>query len=103
MKMKKINFLIIAVGVIIILLLSGLWVAYYYYSVKEPPVLINNYCDNESRLGDFCVELYKPVCGWSDPEKIQCIKYPCAQTYSNSCFACHNLDVSYWTDGECPK
>ncbi|MBS3080894.1 hypothetical protein J4221_05460 [Candidatus Pacearchaeota archaeon] len=63
--------------------------------------LKENYCPPESRKGDVCIELYQPVCGWFDPEKIQCIKYPCAETFSNSCFACMNEEILYWTDGEC--
>ena len=63
----------------------------------------SNYCTPESRNSDVCIEIYKPVCGWNDPSKIQCIRYPCAQTYSNDCQACANENVLYWTDGECPK
>ena len=59
-------------------------------------------CNSDSRLADFCTQEYDPVCGWF-AENIQCIKYPCANTYSNSCFACSNSDVLYWTEGECPK
>ena len=52
---------------------------------------------------EFCTEIYQPVCGWFDPDKIQCIKYPCAQTFSNSCYACRSERVEYWTEGECPQ
>jgi len=52
---------------------------------------------------DACIEIYKPACGWFDPERIQCAKEPCAQTYSNSCFACGDENVLYWTDGDCPE
>ncbi len=62
-----------------------------------------NYCTPESRQAEICIQLYKPVCGWFNPEKIQCIRYPCAQTFSNSCFACGNENVLYWTEGECPE
>ena len=61
-----------------------------------------HFCSQQERESDFCIELYQPVCGWSDPEKIKCIKYPCAQTFSNSCFACQNPNVLYWTEGDCP-
>ena len=64
---------------------------------------IENYCNEESRKGDVCITLYKPVCGWFDSEKIQCIKFPCAETYSNSCFACLDEKVLYWTESECPS
>ena len=67
------------------------------------PKLEEHFCTQEQRQADVCIQLYKPVCGWFNPEKIQCIKYPCANTYSNSCFACTNPDVLYWTEGECPK
>lgn len=63
--------------------------------------LAKNYCSPDSKKSQFCTQIYNPVCGWNGPE-IQCIKYPCAKTYSNSCFACINEDVEYWTAGECP-
>lgn len=60
-------------------------------------------CEPEQRNAEICAMDYNPVCGWNDPEKIQCIRYPCAQTYSNSCEACKNPDVKTWTRGECPS
>ncbi len=62
-----------------------------------------HFCTAESRNADACIEIYQPVCGWFDADKVQCIRYPCAQTFSNSCFSCLNEDVLYWTTGECPK
>jgi hypothetical protein len=59
-------------------------------------------CGEEERNVGACITLYDPVCGWNDAEKIQCIKYPCAQDYSNGCEACNNVEVSYWTPGMCP-
>lgn len=70
--------------------------------ITDEPNLQENYCTPESREADACITLYKPVCGWNDPEKIQCVWYPCAQTFSNSCFACMDENVLYWTEGECP-
>jgi len=61
------------------------------------------FCLDQDRNVDACIEIYQPVCGWNDPEKIKCIKYPCAQTYSNSCFACQDENVLYWTESECPE
>jgi len=61
-----------------------------------------DFCSNDSRNVDACITLYDPVCGWSDPDKIKCIKFPCASTYSNSCNACKNPDVLYFKKGECP-
>ncbi len=60
-------------------------------------------CGGDERLAEFCIALYDPVCGWNDPEKIQCVRYPCADTYSNGCEACKNENVLYWTHGECPS
>lgn len=65
--------------------------------------LKQNYCTAEQRQGEMCIELYQPVCGWFNPARVQCIKYPCAQEFSNSCFACHDDKVVYWTEGACPK
>ena len=61
-----------------------------------------SYCTTDSRNAEACITLYKPVCGWFS-ENIKCIKYPCAQTYSNLCEACKNIEVSYFTEGECPE
>ena len=60
------------------------------------------YCADNQRNSGVCAEIYAPVCGFFDPQKIQCVKYPCAQTFSNSCFACSNKNVLYYTSGECP-
>ncbi|MEM4134090.1 MAG: hypothetical protein QXO35_03660 [Candidatus Micrarchaeia archaeon] len=61
-----------------------------------------NYCTPESRNAEVCITLYEPVCGWFN-ESIKCVRYPCAATYSNKCFACQDPKVEYWTEGECPK
>ena len=68
---------------------------------NEP--LKQNYCTAGQRQGEMCIELSQPVCGWFDPARVQCIRYPCANTFSNSCFACHDDKILYWTEGECPK
>jgi len=70
---------------------------------EECPSSGEVYCEDEERGVGACIEIYQPVCGWNDPEKIQCITYPCASTYSNSCFACRNEGVLYYTEGECPS
>lgn len=61
------------------------------------------FCNDDQRNVGACIEIYQPVCGWNDPEKIKCFAYPCAQTYSNSCFACQDENVEFWTEGECPS
>lgn len=58
-------------------------------------------CDPAGSSMTLCTMEYAPVCGWYK-ENIQCIKYPCAQTFSNDCAACQNEHVAHWTDGECP-
>lgn len=65
--------------------------------------LKQNYCTPEQRNADACIQLYNPACGWFDPKRVQCIKAPCADTYSNSCFACMDDKVLYWTEGECTE
>ena len=96
-------------GILIILLISfGVVIFFYNYIGTEVVNNKNNnekqyFCDPDQRLVDTCIEIYNPVCGWNDPERIQCIRFPCASTYSNSCFACVNEDVLYWTEGECPS
>ena len=60
-------------------------------------------CLPEQRNSEACIQVYEPVCGWNDPEKIQCIKYPCAQDYSNICEACSNENILHYTKGKCPK
>lgn len=66
---------------------------------EECPEVI--YCDeiNKETQGG-CSSLYDPVCGFFD-ESIQCIKAPCAQTYSNGCVACISGNVEFYTRGEC--
>ncbi|MBX4212026.1 hypothetical protein KW787_01040 [Candidatus Pacearchaeota archaeon] len=68
----------------------------------EPASTEKYYCTSESRDNELCIQEYAPVCGWFDPKQIQCIKYPCAQTFTNSCFSCIDPRVLYWTEGECP-
>ncbi|MFH1365401.1 MAG: hypothetical protein ABIH28_02365 [archaeon] len=57
-------------------------------------------CTAEDR-GKACTEQYNPVCGWFN-SNIKCIMFPCAQTFGNSCSACSNKDVEYYTEGSCP-
>jgi hypothetical protein len=60
-------------------------------------------CTDEDRRADACIEIYQPVCGWYDVQEVQCVTWPCANTFSNSCFACLDEQVGYWTPGECPE
>jgi putative hemolysin len=61
-----------------------------------------HFCTPEQKKANICTMVYMPVCGWFD-KSIQCFKYPCAQTHGNSCEACVDPKVEYWTEGECPK
>ena len=63
------------------------------------PGLEKNFCDTAEN-GDVCTTIYQPVCGWFN-SNINCIRHPCATTYSNSCFACNDNKVKYWTEGIC--
>ena len=67
------------------------------------PTQKQTFCTPEQRKAEACIEIFQPACGWNNPDKIQCIKFPCANTYSNSCFACQDENVEYWTAGECPN
>jgi len=60
------------------------------------------FCGVTDRAIEGCPEIDQPVCGWSDPAKVQCVAYPCASVYTNSCFACVDENVLYWTAGSCP-
>lgn len=59
-------------------------------------------CTPEQKKAQVCPEYFSATCGWFN-SSIQCIKYPCAQTFSNPCFACADENVDYYTVGECPK
>ncbi len=59
-----------------------------------------NYCTPEQKKANICTMDYSPVCGYYD-QSIQCIRAPCAETYSNACTACASGKVEYWVKGEC--
>jgi hypothetical protein len=60
-----------------------------------------NDCIAEER-GRECPEVYVATCGWYNQD-IQCTTHPCAFTYANSCEACNDEKVAYWTEGPCPR
>ena len=63
---------------------------------------LKGYCTPEQKQAKACTLEYAPVCGWFD-ESIQCIRYPCASTYTNIFHACADPKVAYYTAGECPQ
>jgi hypothetical protein len=64
--------------------------------------MTKNLCTEKDKKAEVCTADFNPVCGWFSDE-IKCTKYPCAQNYPNSCTACTDEKVSYWTEGECPN
>jgi len=57
-------------------------------------------CSAESRNGGVCPAIEDPVCGYI-PDFI-CVGLNCHYvTYSNSCEACHDIDVVGYIKGEC--
>lgn len=61
------------------------------------------FCTSQSRNVEACIEIYQPVCGFFDPDKIECVTKPCTNTYANSCFACIDENVLYYEEGECEQ
>jgi hypothetical protein len=70
--------------------------------VKPDLELLKVYCTDEERGNKACEEKDIPVCGWYN-RNIKCIRYPCAQDFINSCYACADDKVYYWTQGRCPE
>jgi hypothetical protein len=61
------------------------------------------FCQPEQREAEICLAVYQPVCA---KVNIQCITTPCNpvyETFSNSCEACKNELVEFYTIGECDK
>jgi len=102
--MRKKNKYKISIVVILLLILAIFVISEIFFKSQNGTTKTTKevYCNAESRTADVCTEIFSPVCGWFDSKKIQCIKYPCAQTFSNSCFVCIDKRVEYYTEGECP-
>jgi hypothetical protein len=86
-----------------LLVLVILLVMYAGFAYVYEPEGNRNYCGPDSRLVDACVEIYDPVCGVFFSGRGGCPEDPCAQTFSNDCFACMNRSIEYWLPGECPS
>ncbi|CAD8177747.1 unnamed protein product [Paramecium octaurelia] len=57
-------------------------------------------CDSPKVENAICPEYYKQTCGLFN-SKIQCIKAPCGQEFSNECFACASANVDTYFFGNC--
>lgn len=58
-------------------------------------------CTPQSKIAQACIEIYQPVCGLVD---VQCVTTPCnpvPETFSNSCYACAQGNVTSYAEGEC--
>ncbi len=58
-------------------------------------------CSKESKTIDYCLEVYKPVCGWFVSSPDQCISQYCRESFANDCFACKDKRVIGYTMGNC--
>ncbi len=94
--------LFIVIGCAVALLIMFIVLATIFLPKQMPPPIVDEtqVCDDPVE-GTVCPANVDPVCGWF--KDIQCIKYPCAQTYSNACEACQDSKVKYWTDNTCPE
>ena len=63
-----------------------------------------HYCTTSSHDVSSCENVDEPVCGWYDLSKVNCAPgEPCVRSvFPNSCKACQNDNIQYWTDGDCP-
>jgi hypothetical protein len=68
-------------------------------TIPEPD---KHYCDANSTRADkkFCATFYDPVCGHYNSNKPGDNKQY-QITYSNSCFACRDQKIGFWTQGRC--
>jgi hypothetical protein len=49
-----------------------------------------------------CSSQLESVCGWFNQSRVSCTEGPCVKRYVTECFACNDVRVVYWTEGECP-
>ncbi len=101
--MKRKVAILISILLVLILGIFLIIITYQRYQNRIIPEDQKTFCTNESRNAQACIQIYQPVCGWYDSEKVNCIKYPCAETFSNSCQACLNENVEFYTEGVCPN
>jgi len=70
---------------------SGLQRSIELEGVKLNGTLLNFCSEVQRGPGIYCIQVYEPVCGSDN------------KTYSNSCIACLNSSVAYYTEGECKE
>jgi hypothetical protein len=102
--MKKKKQVVAIVSVILAGIIITLLLFYFMHKNNNPEISSNSnktYCKPDQRGAQFCYELYAPVCGWYN-QTVKCIKYPCGADYANNCFACSDVNVEYYSEGECP-
>jgi len=83
-QLKKITIFFV---ISLLILSSVIFILESSHSFFESTNAIKTFCINSQQNVEKCIQIYSPVCGWSDSKKIQCLKYPCAETFSNNCFA----------------
>lgn len=79
---------------IIVIIIFFLVIAFILFKEKTEENPNKVYCKPEQRNADVCIEIYEPVCGFSD-DNLQ------TKTFSNSCFVCIDKNVEYYVRGEC--
>lgn len=62
--------------------------------------LVKHQCPPANSTG--CTTEIKPVCGWLKDD-VKCERLPCANEYTNQCYACKDVNVAYFTEGVCPE
>jgi len=60
-----------------------------------------NYCKPSDRKNINCTISDNFVCGFLNNNSTECAIAPCSITYTNSCDACIDTNISYWTIGKC--
>jgi hypothetical protein len=86
-KSFKKFYLLIAV----ILLIAGVFLlALNLGEHPEEFELEKNFCLPEQREAEVCTTEWEPVCGFREDNS--------SELYSNSCFACMDPEIIYWTE-----
>jgi hypothetical protein len=96
---KKYAYIGIGVAIVLVALFAvGLFAVVSRFVFEDKPYeetteQETNFCTDEQREAEMCIELWEPVCGFREDGT--------SKTFSNSCFACMDSDIVYWIDGEC--